>query len=788
MHNGLNAGGDPWTWLACECGAIPWAQAGAGVLSDSQVVRKTLEHAVKRGLVSEEILESRCCERACGDNRTEAEPRREAGHTNRPDIVIEQRHYDIIGNEVLAALVATNDPPTFFTRLGGLVQLHKTHAMTLRPLTLDDLYERLCHVANYYAIDGRGDPIVSNLPTRIAKNILAASSWSSLPEIERVIETPVIRPDGTILLKAGYDPITKLYLAPVIDFSDMQIPEELTRAHAEASARFIMDEIFCDFPFEDAASKANTLALLVSVVARPLIDSNVPLFIIDKPQAGTGASLMLDIISQITHGKPADMGGAPSTDDEWRKSITADLMEGKPIIVKDNVVGKLKSASLARALTSKIWSDRLLGQNVTVNLPQQAVWIATGNGISVGGDIARRSVEIRLISDWARPWERTEFKHPQILEWVGEHQRDIIAHILIIIRAWYLAGHPAGGRTLGSFESWARTVSGILEFAGVEGFMANAAKFYDDADDDIAEWDAFLGVWSALYPIPMSSGELFTRLGGADSNRGMYLPIENETAKLRATMPGEIADILHATKGGGVQGLGKLLRKHKDQMFPSGRKLTRSENTDKKIALWGVDNSKVHAQAKSVYITGNQCDSGKAAQSRCTGSTGNKSTLIESHVTCAELHRLDLLPVLPVNQDAVQHGENSFPVTQRGAIKENINVTYCDVDENAQRHDTVKSASIGVYGGMSKIVRETPASNVESLGLQKFKTGMKKRTCCLCNRSFPYNLTPYFANGRSGFICSTCHMQGPPQEAPEHQPADLQTTLPKGGDEEGKKP
>ncbi len=59
MHDGINSGGDPWVWLACECGAIPWARAGAGVLKDSQVVKKTLEHAVKRGLASEEILESR---------------------------------------------------------------------------------------------------------------------------------------------------------------------------------------------------------------------------------------------------------------------------------------------------------------------------------------------------------------------------------------------------------------------------------------------------------------------------------------------------------------------------------------------------------------------------------------------------------------------------------------------------------------------------------------------------------------------------------------------------------
>jgi hypothetical protein len=56
MHNGIDAGGDAWTWLACECGAVSWDRAGAGALKDAQVMRKTLEHAVKRGLAPAEIL------------------------------------------------------------------------------------------------------------------------------------------------------------------------------------------------------------------------------------------------------------------------------------------------------------------------------------------------------------------------------------------------------------------------------------------------------------------------------------------------------------------------------------------------------------------------------------------------------------------------------------------------------------------------------------------------------------------------------------------------------------
>jgi len=54
MHDGINSGGDAWIWLACECGAIAWERAGAGVLKDRAVLRKTLEYAISKGYVTAE--------------------------------------------------------------------------------------------------------------------------------------------------------------------------------------------------------------------------------------------------------------------------------------------------------------------------------------------------------------------------------------------------------------------------------------------------------------------------------------------------------------------------------------------------------------------------------------------------------------------------------------------------------------------------------------------------------------------------------------------------------------
>jgi hypothetical protein len=54
MHNGINSGGDAWLWLACECGAVPWEEAGAGKLRDKTIVEKTIAYAVSRQLVNAE--------------------------------------------------------------------------------------------------------------------------------------------------------------------------------------------------------------------------------------------------------------------------------------------------------------------------------------------------------------------------------------------------------------------------------------------------------------------------------------------------------------------------------------------------------------------------------------------------------------------------------------------------------------------------------------------------------------------------------------------------------------
>ena len=160
-------------------------------------------------------------------------------------------------------------------------------------------------------------------------------------------------------------------------------------------------------------------------------------------------------------------------DAEWSKVITAVLIKGATIICLDNVDGLLRSPSLASAITAKVYSGRILGFSKTAEIPVNVSWFVNGNNIQLGGDLLRRCYWIRLDAKMSRPWERKGFKPKDLGAWVMENRGQLIAAILTMARAWYVAGCPKPTTPkLGSFESWCDTVGGILHFAQIIGSLA----------------------------------------------------------------------------------------------------------------------------------------------------------------------------------------------------------------------------------------------------------------------------------------------------------------------------
>src|SRR5262249_14809141 len=89
-------------------------------------------------------------------------------------------------------------------------------------------------------------------PKDIVNELHARGSWDNLPSLAGVVETPVVRPDGSILIRPGYDDTTWLYYAPRPGFILPPIPDRPV-ASAVEEAVDLLGEALCDFPFEDSA-------------------------------------------------------------------------------------------------------------------------------------------------------------------------------------------------------------------------------------------------------------------------------------------------------------------------------------------------------------------------------------------------------------------------------------------------------------------------------------------------------------------------------------------------------
>jgi hypothetical protein len=420
----------------------------------------------------------------------------------KPQVIINGRHLNEVTTDAMNAVLGANDPPQIFVRTGAMarVVLDEDEVPEIQRLSEAALRGRMDRVAEFVRVnkDKESESVVpANPPKIMVEDAMALGRWE-LPPIEAIVETPILRPDGTIFEEEGYDQQTRLYYHPAPGFEMPEVPEHPSQAEVDQALAAICEAIG-EFPFADEASAANARGMLLTPIIRQAVQGCVPLALIDKPQMGTGGSLFAEVASYIGIGRHAEMLGQPAHEDEWRKQITAKLDAGASMVTIDNVDDPLTSSNLSRALTARTWTDRRLGRSEEITLAQRATWLATGNNIELGGDIARRCYWVRMDAKQSKPWEREGFKHPNLMAWVESHRGELVHALLTIARSWYAAGCPkdASLPRLGSFEGWAETVGGMLAHAGISGFLSNLDELYESADSETEEWTGFLETWQS---------------------------------------------------------------------------------------------------------------------------------------------------------------------------------------------------------------------------------------------------------------------------------------------------
>lgn len=435
----------------------------------------------------------------------------------------------------------------------------------------------LGRVANFFKRERRGDDMV-DIPTNAEREICKAviADPSPLPELKGVTCVPIIHEDGSLHQTQGYDKVSGMYYAPV-GKEDILVPEQPTADDVKRAIEDIKAP-FNKFDFQTAADWVNYLALLLTLVVRSFINGNIPFFVIDSPVQGSGKSILAYCANIIaTNGQEGPMtmperGG----DEEIRKRLTALLINNPLLCMIDNVIGRVDWAPLASILTTGKWTDRLLQTSRTVTLIVKTVFLCTGVNVDIAGDLARRSIYIRLDPQVDKPWTRIFDFDPE--QMVRERRSDLLEALFILVRNWFNLGKPKwSGTPFGSFDEWAGIVGGIIQAAGIEGFLENRNAADIAANQEAAELAAFYEAWFTAYKQrPMRAAAVVQALIRKD-------PL---VKGLLEALPEDMLHIVDLHDGRAAQKFGRALGALKNRTA-GGYKLIISQDNSK-TTLWAV--------------------------------------------------------------------------------------------------------------------------------------------------------------------------------------------------------
>ena len=382
------------------------------------------------------------------------------------------------------------------------------------PVTRDWLVDHTGRCVEFFSIKTERDDdgnlvatkeIAEDAPTGIAMAILAKHGNRGFKKLTAVITAPTLRLDGSVIDEPGHDAATGLMYTlselypPAVPMSPS--PQQALDALARIWAPF--DK----FPFVDDVARGVTISAIVSACVRAILPT-CPAFGFDAPAAGTGKTLLARCIGLLATGTEPALLPPATEEDECRKRLFAALRGGARALLWDNVREALGNAAIDSFLTASVFADRVLGASETVELPNRAIFICTGNNLTLTGDTFRRVLVARLDAQIETPFKR-EFSFDP-LEMVRSNRLALVVDVLTIIRAYISAGRPkaAPGR-IASFEHWDDLVrqpvcwlSGIVKDSGRDLLdlpsFTDPAKAIDGAESVNPETAKLIALLNAL--------------------------------------------------------------------------------------------------------------------------------------------------------------------------------------------------------------------------------------------------------------------------------------------------
>lgn len=413
-------------------------------------------------------------------------------------VLVETGHIDLCADDACAGLFADGSP--YFQRGDTLVRkVQGPDAAKHRPgsdapllvtaspaMLLDDL-ERTCRFLsrkeNPETGEVRTKPI--HCPKALPAVIQGRAGRLPVPAIRGLAEVPQLYADGTIVAD-GYDARAKVLVIAPGDWP--RVAAAPTEADARAAlARF--DGLLAGFPFASVLDRSVSLAAFLSAVLRPTLPS-CPAFAWSAPVRGSGKSKLADVAAVLATGRTSPALTWARQEEEAEKRLAAAVMAGDPVLLLDNIESALRGACLNSLLTQPTVALRILGRSQLLRVSAAVLVLATGNNLTLLGDLSRRFLVANLDPEMERP-ELRRFDFDPVERALAE-RGELVAALHTIAR--WGQDKTTGLPPLGSFEVWSRRVRDPLVALGLPDPCAVLDRLHqadperEDALELLTEW------------------------------------------------------------------------------------------------------------------------------------------------------------------------------------------------------------------------------------------------------------------------------------------------------------
>lgn len=351
-----------------------------------------------------------------------------------------------VGDEAVAALASSTD---FFVRRGQLVRVVDLSGsgagVRVEGVPLPRLRERLSRCASWEEpADDKGPARSVRVPQWLVRAVAARGEWPGVQPLSAVVSAPVLRADGSVHARAGYDPATAVYLAP-----RGRLPriEGVPDAEAASRAKRRLLDVGAGLGLVGDDALAAWIASMMTVLARFAFKGPSPLFVFDPWAMTEGLNLAL-ATGSILHATAVE-------------SVEVGALARNATRSLQSLSGDAAIISIARFSSSNATTQmRVLDSLYTDPVAQGFTWIAVGERRALSPDVAARVVCVA-------PPDRSLAEEPSL------DRARVYSLVLTLLRAHLgTQDRPVVERD-GVFHGWRTLVEDALVAAGLPRVLAS---------------------------------------------------------------------------------------------------------------------------------------------------------------------------------------------------------------------------------------------------------------------------------------------------------------------------